>query len=638
MSDVSQMSVEITADTKGAISGIDGVDKKMADFSKSAEKVGKSMTTFVTLPILAGFGAMIKGASDFNETVNKVAVAFGEEVSPEVIKWGDTTLKQFGIAKGTALDMIALYGDMGTSMGIPQDKMATMGQSLVGLAGDLSSFKNISLEASQNALKGIFTGETESLKGLGIIMNETTLNAYALDKGLITMSVDQNKVKKAQNDAKKAQTDYNNAVKKYGKASTQAIDASVKLSDANDKVAKAQKGVANTMTQAELVQLRYNFVMDATKNSQGDFSNTSDGTANSMRSLSETLKEASASFGTILLPIITPVIQAITNLLGWISGLDENTKAMVLTFLAIVASVGPILLIVAKAVTVFEQLQKITILQTAAQWLMNTSWLGFPVVWIVAGIVALVAIIWVLYKNWDTVIKWLSDLWTNMKIMFTNVLNAIVATIYGWVNNVKSFFVGLFDSIITTISGWANNMKKFFTGAFDGLIYVIVHFNPLALIDTYILKPFKNIDLFSIGKNVIQGFLDGAGSLFRNIGKFFIDLLPGWIVGPFKWALGIKSPSKVFAGFGDNIGQGLINGMTDTLGMVKSASMDMADMTTVGMPVNSGSDNYITMPSATPQQPINAQFQIVIGGTVYQAIIDGINDTQRLAGKTLIEV
>ena len=61
------------------------------------------------------------------------------------------------------------------------------------------------------------------------------------------------------------------------------------------------------MTQAQKVALRYAFVMDATKNAQGDFANTSDGAANSRAT--ETLKELGVSFGQVLLPVITPIIQ-----------------------------------------------------------------------------------------------------------------------------------------------------------------------------------------------------------------------------------------------------------------------------------------------------------------------------------------
>ena len=90
-------------------------------------------------------GAAIKLASDFEESLNKVDVAFGKS-SAEVKNFAKTTLTQFGIAEGSALDMAALFGDMATSMGITRNEASLMSTSMVGLAGDLASFKNIGID------------------------------------------------------------------------------------------------------------------------------------------------------------------------------------------------------------------------------------------------------------------------------------------------------------------------------------------------------------------------------------------------------------------------------------------------------------------------------------------------------------
>lgn len=83
--------------------------------------------------------------------------------------------------------------------------------------------------------------------------------------------------------------------------------------------------------------------------------------------------------------------------------------------------------------------------------------------------------------------------------------------------------------------------------------------------------------LFDYGKNMIQGLIDGAGSLLQKIGEFMLDKLPGWIKTPFKKAMGIASPSKVFAGYGVNLGEGLIEGMDSMSPQIEAASQTMAD-------------------------------------------------------------
>ena len=155
---MAELSVEISAKidkllselgkAKTALGGIGGAaDKLVSKLKKVGEKmskIGKSMTTYLTLPLAAIAGASIKMASDFTESLNKVDVAF-KNSSKEVRKFAETTLETFGIAEGTALDMAALFGDMATSMGVPTDKAATLSTAMVGLAGDLSSFKNINI-------------------------------------------------------------------------------------------------------------------------------------------------------------------------------------------------------------------------------------------------------------------------------------------------------------------------------------------------------------------------------------------------------------------------------------------------------------------------------------------------------------
>lgn len=104
---------------------------------------------------------------------------------------------------------------------------------------------------------------------------------------------------------------------------------------------------------------------------------------------------------------------------------------------------------------------------------------------------------------------------------------------------------GLRDGLVQTwgnVTGWLAGIPGAITGAVSG----------------------AGQWLYSAGQNVVQGLLNGIRSLAGSIGNFFLDLLPGWIVGPFKAALGIHSPSRVFAGFGENIGEGVMLGVGRT--------------------------------------------------------------------------
>lgn len=263
------------------------MNKNLKEVGKTMMDVGKKMTLFITTPILAAGAAAFKMASDYNESLNKVQVAFGRN-SKEVEAWSQTTLKSIGLSNSSALEMSSLFGDMSTSMGLNTGQAAKMSMSLVQLAGDLASFKNIGIDQAQTSLAGVFTGETESLKRLGIVMTETNIQQFAYTQG-ITKKVEQ-------------------------------------------------------LSQAEKVMLRYNYIMSVTKNSQGDFTRTSEGAANQMRTFKESLTEMGVVFGQIILPFITKVITKINEWMQWITQLDSSTKKWIIGILGVTAAVGPLLL------------------------------------------------------------------------------------------------------------------------------------------------------------------------------------------------------------------------------------------------------------------------------------------------------
>jgi hypothetical protein len=228
-------------------------------------------------------------ASDYTESLNKVDVSF-KGSSAQVKEFAKTTLETSGIAEGTALDMSAAYGDMATSMGIPTEQAAKMSTSLVALAGDLASFKNISIDVANTAISAIFTGETESLKKLGIVMTEVNLKHFALNSGI--------------------------------------------------------KKTYETMSQAEKVQLRYNYILSVTKNAQGDFERTQGGAANQTRIFTESLKQVGQQMGQVILPLFVKVITAVNEKIKAFSELSMATKTVIVVIAGLVAVIGPLLVVI----------------------------------------------------------------------------------------------------------------------------------------------------------------------------------------------------------------------------------------------------------------------------------------------------
>ena len=281
-----KLRIDIIGDASKLNRALNTASGKLDAFGSKISGIGKRLSVGLTLPLGVAGGAAIKMAADFEESMNKVNVAF-KDASGEVKEFAKNTLSQFGIAEGTALDMAALFGDMSTSMGLTTNEAAKMSTALVGLAGDLASFKNMNIEEVTTALNGVFTGETESLKRLGIVMTQVNLEQFAMEQGI--------------------------------------------------------KKTIKQMTQAEKVQLRYNFVMAKTANAQGDFARTSDGAANQMRIFQESMKELGATFGAVILPAFTKLVSFGNDVLKTLKNLDPVTKNVVVVFAALAASAGPLL-------------------------------------------------------------------------------------------------------------------------------------------------------------------------------------------------------------------------------------------------------------------------------------------------------
>lgn len=368
---------------------IDAAGQKM-------KQVGAKMTKYLTLPILAGAGVSIKAFSDLQETLNKVDVSFGKS-SNEVKKWSETSIQKMGLAQQSALDAASLFGDMGTGMGQNQKDAAKMSMGLTQLGADMASFKNVSIDRAQTALAGVYTGETEALKSLGIVMTETNLQEYAASKGI-----------------------------------TKKLSA---------------------MSQAEKVQLRYNFVMDASKNAQGDFARTSDSIANKTRTAKEKTKQLSAELGGKLAPIYNKLLEVGTKIIDWFSNLSKGQQKWIMYIGIALAILGPLVSVLGTLSTVLGAVLS-------------------PVGLIIAAIALLIAGLVYAYFHFDGFRKVVDAVWQAVvKIVlwaWDNVIKPVWDAIYWYIVNIlipyyKMLWAAIqvvWNAIVAVISWAWNNVIK----------------------------------------------------------------------------------------------------------------------------------------------------------------------------------
>lgn len=226
---------------------------------------------------LLNFGrSAIEIGSDITEVQNVVDVAFGS-MSGMVDKFAESATENFGLSEIAAKQYSGTMMAMLKSSGVMKESAAEMSITLAGLAGDIASFHNIDTEAAFAKIRSGIAGEIEPLRQLGISMTVANLEAYALSQGI---------------------------TKSY-----------------------------QAMTQAEQVMLRYNYLMWASADAQGDFSRTSGNYANQIRLLTMNFQQLSSVLGQGLIAAILPGIQALNALMGKLIQVAETFRNFVYTLM-----------------------------------------------------------------------------------------------------------------------------------------------------------------------------------------------------------------------------------------------------------------------------------------------------------------
>lgn len=289
-------------------------------------------------------------ASDLTEVQNVVDVSFGASAK-KVNEWSKTTLQAYGINELTAKQYAGTMGAMLKSSGLAGESVTDMSMKMAELAGDMASFYNLRTEDAFYKIRAGISGETEPLKALGINMNICNLEAYALSQGITTAYKD--------------------------------------------------------MSQAEQVQLRYNYLLQAGADSIGDFSRTQGSLANQQRLLTENIREFTGELATNLLPLVTGAVMLANKAVSFIK---ENWSVIQPLVIGLTVAVGmyTTALIVHKTMAILSALAEAkrgsammyasgaTFKATVAQYGFNGAVLACPLTWFIAKIIAVVAVIFMI--------------------------------------------------------------------------------------------------------------------------------------------------------------------------------------------------------------------------------------------------
>lgn len=288
LANLSQQGSKVGSASRSLITGFSNTTKSIkstrSGFRGLASTIGKFYATYWMIMRAVGkLGSAVDLASQLTEVQNVVDTTFGDMAS-KVDDFTKTSIQDFGMSELTVKQISSRFQALGTSVGITSqqvangtavankalmsqnntlykttDSMADMSLNLTKLAGDMASFYDVDQADVAKSLQSIFTGTIAPLRRYGLDLTQATLSEWAMKNGL----------------------------------------------DANIK----------SMTQAEKVLLRYNYVMANTQAAQQDFSKTANTWANSIRVLKQEFQAWGSIIGSVRINALKPFVQALSKVM-----------------------------------------------------------------------------------------------------------------------------------------------------------------------------------------------------------------------------------------------------------------------------------------------------------------------------------
>lgn len=263
--------IDTRMDTSGVQNGVSAIRQSFNGLGSVVKKIGVLIGGAFAIGKLAQFGKeCVELGSNLSEVQNVVDVTF-TTMSDKVNEFAKNAMTSAGLSETMAKQYVGTFGAMSKSFGFSEAQAYDMSTALTQLTGDVASFYNISQDLAYIKLKSVFTGETETLKDLGVVMTQSALDQFALANG-------------------------------YGKTTS-------------------------AMTEQEKVALRLAFVQKQLSAASGDFIRTSGSWANQVRVMQLQLQSLKATVGQGLINLFTPVLKVINTLLGKLATLANAFKS-----------------------------------------------------------------------------------------------------------------------------------------------------------------------------------------------------------------------------------------------------------------------------------------------------------------------
>ncbi len=454
-----------------AQTSLKNVGAKMTD-------MGKNLSMKVTAPIVAVGAASFKMAADLQDAMGATDQIFAQ-ASDSVKKWADGLDSYYGIAESEALEYANMMGSMLKNIGgLTEEEAAKQAQTLIKLAGDLTAMYGGTTADAVRALTGALKGNNTMLDNYGMAANDAMVKTKALEMGLYD--------------------------------GTGQMDLATK--------------------QAATLAL----IMEQSGAAQGQAAREAEGASGGMRAFATEVKNLSTDIGQVLLPVITPLIKNLNDLVKRFGDLSPGMKKAIVVIAGLAAAIGPLLIL----------------LGTLS---MAIGAISLPVVAVVAAIGLLIAAIVLLYKQWkengekskkliaefaaaiqrtiDNLKNWLSNTWNNIKATASSVWNGIKSAILNPIESAKNTIM----NIINTIKNAFANMR--ITIPKPKLPHISVTTKYKSVGDIKIPYPDFDLKWYKDGGIFARPSVIGVGEAGKEA-VIPLDKLPGMISSALKEAMG----------------------------------------------------------------------------------------------------
>ena len=556
---------------------IDKTEKNFVNLKKAMVNIGKVGAAAISGVAAATAGLVAIGAKYQGEVEQtNFLMERLDSTTQDLINTKAQEAKAMGMTEKQYKDSAASLGTFMKSMGMTTEEANKLIPQMVQLAADGAAFANVPIDEAMAAISSAAMGNYEALGKLNIEMSDALINnsSYAQELGKTTQQM---------TTAEKAQAIYNTMLERgthlTGFAASESESFSTQLALTKTKVSEAAGALGEKLLPlfTPLVEGIGNMA-DKLKEGVEYFSKAYEETGNFAQALAET-----ADF--MGLPWLGDFITKIQEMKDYIAQIPEKLREWEQPLTVAAIMVGTL----AAAFGAYWLAQNLALVSTAIGVAGITAWnavagigagittafgaavafLTSPITLVIAAIGGLIAIGYLLYKNWDEISVHLKQTWESIKATAISVWNGIKDFFSNLWNSIKEIAMNVWNSIKTFFSNLWNGIKSAAMSAWEASKTGITNsgngtINWVKDAANGMLDFFKNLpsQMLSIGKNIIDGLLNGLKNAWGAV-VGWISEKANWIKDKFKSILGIHSPSREFMKIGMYVDEGLVKGLED---------------------------------------------------------------------------